>query len=141
LSSADAYRARVVALAKSEVGKADVDRYAASACPGCVGSRFEWCGVFALWALRTAGLTDWQWRIGSGFLTRLPTTSNPKPGDMAYFDSYQHHAIVAGVRGETVDLINGNGQGGVVTESSAPKGKAAAYYSIEQLIAAKLNGN
>lgn len=141
LSSSDAYRARVVALAKAEVGKADLDRYFASACPPCVGSHPEWCGIFALYILRQAGLTDWQWRVGSGFLERkggLVRTNDPKPGDMAYFNSNQHHAIVVGVRGDTVDLVNGNGQGGVVTESSPSKGKAAAYYSIQPLIDAAL---
>lgn len=131
---AGGYRSEVVRLARAEVGKRDLDRYFASACPPCVGSNPEWCGIFALYILRQARLTDWQWAVGSGFLSKLPRTNEPQPGDLAYFASNQHHAIVVGVRGDTVDLVNGNGVGGVVSESSPPKAKAQAYFSIQPLI-------
>lgn len=135
----DNKRAQVVELARAELGKRDLARYFASAAPAFLGSNPapEWCGIFGLYVLRTVGLTDWQWRIGLGFLYRLPVTTSPKPGDMAYFDKNQHHAIVAGVRGDEVDLINGNGMGGVVTASTAPLSKAKAYYSIQPLLDAK----
>lgn len=58
----------------------------------------EWCGGFALWCLRQAGLAaSVNWIDGVGFLgpARLPRTLSPEPGDIAYFAApFHHHAIV-----------------------------------------------
>ncbi len=74
--------------------------------------------------------------MGDGFIgpLRLPITSNPQPGDIAYFTNNQHEAIVEKVNGNTVKLINGNGQGGKVSLSSVDRSKVAAFYSIEALL-------
>lgn len=128
-------RSHVAAIAREQLGRAELDRYFADAAPAFVGSHAEWCGIFALWVLHQAGLgVGIQWRIGLGFLYRLPVTTDPKVGDIAYFTANQHHAIVVGVHADTVDVINGNGQGGVVSASSPLKSKAAAYYSIQPWI-------
>jgi hypothetical protein len=59
----------------------------------------------------------------------------PKPGDIAYFEKNQHHAIVAAINTDgTVDLINGNGTGGAVTESRPAKTKVTAFFSIQPLL-------
>lgn len=134
-------RERVVEIARSQLGKADLSRYFASVAPEYVGSRPEWCGIFALWVLHEAGLAAGvKWIVAKGFLFRLPQTTEPKPGDIAYFTSNQHQAVVAAVRPGEVDLINGNGSGGVVTESTAPIERAAAYYSIQPWIDAAESG-
>jgi hypothetical protein len=58
----------------------------------------EWCGGFALWALKRAGLASaLHWLDGIGFLgpARLPRTDAPEPADVAVFPQpYWHHAIV-----------------------------------------------
>lgn len=58
----------------------------------------EWCGIFALWCLRRAGLAaSVHWLDGIGFLgpAKLPRTLSPEPGDIAYFAApFQHHAVV-----------------------------------------------
>lgn len=133
--SDDAIRQRIVDIARAQLGKAELNRYFSAVAPEYVGSKPEWCGIFALWVLNQAGLAPGvKWVVAKGFLFRLPQTTSPKPGDIAYYTSNQHQAIVVGVRGDTVDLINGNGMGGVVTASSPPLSKAAAYFSIQPWI-------
>jgi hypothetical protein len=70
----------------------------------------------------------------SGFLYRLPLTTTPKIGDIAYFTKNQHHGVIAGVHGSLLDVINGNGSGGKVTLSTIPMTSAAGIYSIQPLI-------
>lgn len=136
---ANDYRADVVRAALSQLGQSNLSLYFEGAAPQFLGSRPSWCGIFALWALREAGLTNWVWETGRGFLYRLPRTSEPQAGDIAYYTTNQHQAVVLRNRGDTVDVINGNGLGGVVTLSSPAKSKAAAYYSIQPLIDAKVS--
>ena len=96
----------------------------------------DWCGALPLWALKRAGLArDLQWEVGKGFLYHLPTTSVPKPGDIAYFNKNQHHAIVQAVNSDgTVSLINGNGTQGHITQSRPNRSAVTAFYSIKPLI-------
>src|SRR5688500_8603870 len=54
----------------------------------------EWCGGFALWCLRQAGVAESvHWLDGIGFLgpARLPRTTAPEMGDVAFFpEPFQH---------------------------------------------------
>jgi hypothetical protein len=115
-------------------------KYWASALPNTPGlEHLDWCGAFALWALHNAGLAlDWTWQLGLGFLLtknhHLPTTPNPQPGDIAYFDHNQHEAVVAQVDGDTITLINGNGTAGAVSQSQIQKSQATAFFSIAPLL-------
>lgn len=140
-TTADGLRARVVEIAGSQLGQANLNEYFRAVAPQFIGGNPSWCGIFALWALQQAGLTDWRWETGRGFLYRLPQTRDPKPGDIAYYDANQHQAVVVRRRGDIVDVLNGNGVGGVVTASSPAFAKARAYYSIEPLITARLGGS
>lgn len=135
----DALRKRVVDYARTQVGKRELDRYFSDAAPQYAGQSPAWCGIFALHCLHQAGLAkNKQWKTGLGFLEvppRLPNTTDPKPGDIAYFDNLQHHAIVGANHGDgTIELINGNGKGGVVSVSNNQLSQARAYYSISKLI-------
>jgi len=146
MCSAEAVRQRVVQAANGEVGQKRLEVYFADAAPQYVGRHAEWCGIFALWALHQAGLArSVQWKTGLGFVEvehadgpegrDFPRTTNPQPGDVAYYsEPYQHHAVVARVHGDQVDLINGNGSGGVVSLSTGPLAKATAYYSIQKYV-------
>lgn len=130
-------RERVVQIALSQVGKNDAAVYWEDAYGTYPGPSYAWCGVFALWVLRQAGLTDAKWIVGKGFIypLGLEVTYVPKPGDIAYFEKYQHQAIVGSVNDDgTVSLINGNGTGGAVTESRPQKSKVSAFYSIQRLL-------
>jgi hypothetical protein len=134
-------RARVVSIALSELGERDPDRYWSVVCPAFVGHPHDkaWCGGFALWCLRQAGLCDWLWINAKGFLFRLPSVSLPEPGDIAYFAKGHHHAVVESAGNGRVYTIDGNSmpfprEG--VTAKSYPIDPWVSFYSIRQLVSA-----
>jgi hypothetical protein len=134
-------RQRVVNAARSQIGSADKAKYWASALPGQNPTGLDWCGAFALWSLHSAGLAkNWLWQIGKGFLltdkSKLPITTVPQPGDIAYFTKNQHEAVVLSVDSnkKTVELANGNSIGGKVTVSNIPWNSVTAFFSITPLI-------
>lgn len=137
-------RARVVAIARTQLGATEPDQYWADVLGYVPAQSLAWCGAFALWVLRRALGVDWRWVAGRGFIyvdnaglplerPRLPITKTPKPGDVAYYDKpYQHHALVESVAGDQVSLIAGNTPN--VSEYSEPLSKATAYYSIAPIV-------
>lgn len=132
-------RDAVVLAALSQVGSSDAARYWADVMPGVNAGKLDWCGAFALWCLHQAGLAlDRHWVIGKGFILvgphPLPTTTDPKPGDIAYFNHNQHQAIVSAVTASGVELVNGNGSAGKVSISTVPKSAVTAFFSIEPLL-------
>ncbi len=120
----------VVYFAKSQVNNSDALKYWQSAgAPQLMGQ--PWCGAFTLWALHKAGVAkDVLWQTGSGYLSHFPTTTTPRSGDIAYFNKFQHEAIVSSVTNGSVSLINGNGTGGKVTFSTVPKSSVTAFYNV-----------
>lgn len=134
-------RTRVTDAATSRLGSSDAAEFWKDVlAPGYPPSSYpvDWCGGFALWCLHQAGLgLGIQWVVGVGFLAQLPTTKSPLPGDIAYFNNNQHHAVVTDLLGNNrLGLVNGNGTGGKVSASSIDASQAAAFYSIQPLIAA-----
>jgi peptidoglycan hydrolase-like protein with peptidoglycan-binding domain len=73
----------------------------------------DWCGGFALWCLRAAGLAQsTRWLDGIGFLgpAKLPRTASPEPGDVAFFPQpFQHHAVVVSWE-RIADLVKAPGK-------------------------------
>jgi hypothetical protein len=131
-------REEIVFLAQSEIDKAESTDYFKEAM-GFVPINYKsiaWCGLFVLTILRRAQVTDWLWRVGLGFLYRLPTTKNPQPGDLVYFHKpYQHHAMVEEVKDDGIWIIAGNTPN--VSRSFIEKNKPTAFYSIEPLLVEK----
>jgi hypothetical protein len=141
--TADDYRSRIVDVATGEVGSKDAPKYEADAYNKATwtGPNVYWCGCFCLWVLHRVGLClDWKWECKDpnyGFLFRLKRTTDPKPGDFAYFNHAEHHAVVARNNGDgTVDLINGNGAGGKVSLSTCAIKNVSAFYSTEDEVQA-----
>lgn len=134
-------RESVVEHASAEIGNSIPTKYWKNVLPTANQYPPSWCGAFALWALHQAGLAkDINWIIGIGFLFKLPQTTAPKIGDIAYFSVNQHHAVVSAVNTDgTVSLINGNGQDAKVSLSKIHRNKVTAFYSIQPLIAKVLN--
>lgn len=149
LKKEDPRRALVVGNALSKLGVKDSTEFWADAlAPGTSTSDYpkDWCGGFALWAIHGAGLgLDLNWRFQtatdarSGFLIpNLRIVKKPEPGDVAYFEHNQHHAIVESFDPNTglVHLINGNGANGMVTQSTVPIGGVTAFFSLDPLLRA-----
>jgi hypothetical protein len=122
-------RKAVVLVAKSQVGKSDATKY----WNGLLKPPYppSWCGAFTLWAFHKIGVAkNIGWQVGQGYLFHFPITTNPKPGDIAYFDKFQHEAIVSSVTNDKIGLINGNGTAGKVTLSTVPKSTVRAFYNV-----------
>lgn len=136
----DDKRAEVLSIAAGELGTKDPSPYWLDTYGSVPEHAYQWCGVFALWCLRQAGLTEWKWIAGPGFLLNhgsdnLRRTLQPEPGDVAYIDApFRHHALVQRRQGDTVYLIQGNcGWPGHVAESTMSiKAKQPAFFSIAQ---------
>lgn len=123
-------RHAVVLVAKSQVGQSDAAKYWASVGqPSLLGQ--SWCGAFTLWCLHKVGIArNVMWQIGSGYLSHFPITNTPKIGDIAYFDKFQHEAIVSSVSPIAVGLINGNGTAGKVSISTVKPSSVRAFYNV-----------
>jgi len=130
-------RAHAVELARAEIGKGDPTPYWRDTLSNPTPPfPHDWCGAFALWALHQAGIAvGVHWVIGKGFAGNLPQVKVPEPADIAYFDHFQHHALVDHVDDAgQVHLINGNGLGGKVTTSVDDPHKVTAFFSVAPLL-------
>jgi hypothetical protein len=129
-------RAAIVEAARGELGKGESAKYWRDVNPDYIGSDASWCGGFALWCLHQAGVAlALRWIVAKGFLFNLKQipVSAAQPGDIAYFHKFQHHAVIVENNGDgTLRTINGNGTGGVVTESL--RATPDAVYSIESVL-------
>lgn len=79
----------------------------------------HWCGIFALWAVKTAGMAVGTWKMGSGisavsgFRAIAPTTV--APGDVGYVNNgFEHHFVIEKVVEDQLGVkwastIEGNG--------------------------------
>lgn len=113
-----------------------------------------WCAAFALWSLKEAGLAPGVIQIvnnvnGKGFgfcepcaLPHVPWTE-AQPGDVCYFEKYQHHAILERVDGEHIWTVDGNQP---AIDRHGPQGSlparhhssVAVFYSIAPFITAAM---
>lgn len=153
LDWSDAKRAEIVRIAREEIGpqtkghprvfdyvqrvmpdlKESQQRYAAK--------NSEWCGIFALWCLHEAGITEVPWEIGIGFVYRLPRTHDPKPGDIFVIPQpFWHHGVVESCAEKDgrkwLTSVEGNTPSVVRRDRPAPS--TAQYYSIDPWLRAKL---
>lgn len=130
----DPRRLAVVEAARSQIGRSDPAPYWDDTIGTTAGPK-HWCGGFALWAIHQAGLgPDIDWKVGVGFCYLLPTTTDPQPGDIAYFERHQHHAIVERIDGDRLYSIDGNQPD--IQERVRPVSDVAAFYSIAPLLEA-----
>lgn len=130
----EALRSVVVLAAAAEIGPGRIDEYwRACNVPGPPYPK-HWCGAFALWAIKQAGLAlDVSWVIGKGFASALPITRSPLPGDVAYLDQpWQHHAIVERLDSDTLTTIDGNQPD--VRRKIRPRPRDMVFYSIQPYI-------
>jgi hypothetical protein len=137
LRSDSSGREDVVRLAMSELGKSEPSRYWDEVLtPDETRPEHSWCGAFALWVLRSLGLTDWTYDRNGAWFYQLPATKHPEPGDLAFMQGIRHLAIVSAVGPDSVDLVNGAGTGGKVTTSTVSRSAVTEFRSIAPLLAA-----
>lgn len=128
-------RSRVISIAAGRIGTPDASSFWSVCGHEPFDKRKAWCGIFALWCLTEAGLAEFKWEFGKGFLYRMTRTEAPKPGDIGYIEHpYQHHLIVERIEGELVHSIDGN-QPRVARRVRLRK-EITAFYAIEPLILA-----
>jgi hypothetical protein len=100
----------------------------------------DWCGIFALWATKTAGLDVGTWKRGQGIASvdGFKRVASPKQGDICYKEyvngrKTQHMNLAASVDSskKTVSTIDGNDSGGTITGPSKEKSWSEfdAFYS------------
>lgn len=146
MSGTVSYRDRVIEIAQAEIGpqtkgSAKVYGYWRDVLPATLtdaqvkhfAAKAEYCGGFALWCLRQAGLAkDVDWKIGQGFLYQLPQTRTPSRGDIGYLPQpFQHHLLFAYEHDGKVHSIDGNQPD--VREKTRPR-QGMVFYSIQPLI-------
>lgn len=134
--TAKAMRQRIIEAARSQIGTHKWDEYIPGVCIH-PGARVSWCGIFCLWTLKSVGLAqNIFWEFGKGFAYRLPITSEPKAGDIAYIDKpYQHHAIFESINpGGSITTIDGNQPGETVQRLVRPRKAFTVFYSIAPLL-------
>lgn len=94
----------------------------------------DWCGIFALWALKTAGRSVGNWRVGTGIsgVAGMKATSRPQPGDVGYLNAHQHHCVITEVSadGQSITTIDGNsGMDSTITRNTRGRGAFAGFYT------------
>jgi hypothetical protein len=101
----------------------------------------KWCGIFALWAVKSAGLAVGTWVDGQGIaaVARFTQTQSPRKGDIAYKIAEHHHAVVYQIRSDDsghtlITTIDGNsGAGGSITRNEGPISNWKAFYRVDYL--------
>jgi hypothetical protein len=107
----------------------------------------HWCGIFAWWSLKSAGVPLPDWKVGMNVLDVVkprPPGSLPQKGDIAYRRKNDHFALVSGVESVAeaagkpvkdvrVTTINGNtagadNLGGQVQEITGPISDWLAFF-------------
>ncbi len=144
-------RARILEIAKAEIGPQGkgslrVEAYWRDVLPPAwtdaqvhlYAKTKEWCGCFALWCLRQAGLAhDVHWQDGLGFLgpAHLPVTRTPSRGDIGYVASpFQHHFVFDYVDNDGwIHSVDGNQPD---VREKRRRSEHVTFYSIGPLLAA-----
>ncbi|MDM0113018.1 peptidoglycan-binding domain-containing protein [Variovorax sp. J22R133] len=94
-------------------------------------SGVSWCGIFATWVARQAGVQT-KWKMGIGPSGLKPTFSrNCQPGDIAVMAEQVHHFIVAGPIGDTIITVNGNSDNQAILVKPRPLSSVIYFYSVE----------
>jgi hypothetical protein len=144
-------RARIIEIAEAEIGpqrkgSQRVYEYWRSVLPPewsdaqakTYAKTRDWCGGFALWCLKQAGIAqDIYWQDGIGFLgpAGLKQTRTPSRGDIGYLPQpFQHHLLYSYEHDGKVHSVDGNQPG--VRQQVRPR-QGIVFYSIEPLLLAQ----
>ncbi|MFC5607338.1 peptidoglycan-binding domain-containing protein [Variovorax soli] len=92
----------------------------------------SWCGIFATWVVRSAGVeTKWTSGVGPSGL-KLRANRECKPGDICVMKGSEvHHFIPVSIDGDNMVTVNGNSDNQAVLVKTRPLSCLAYYYSVE----------
>ncbi|MDA7415216.1 peptidoglycan-binding domain-containing protein [Xenophilus arseniciresistens] len=91
----------------------------------------SWCGIFATWVVRSAGV-ETKWRMGAGpSKLKLNFSRNCRPGDIAVIAQNVHHFIVASPLADEIMTINGNSTNQSILVKPWPLSSVRYFYSVE----------
>jgi hypothetical protein len=101
----------------------------------------HWCGIFALWVVKSTGLQVGTWKMGHGInaVAGFKQVFTPQPGDIVVkAQPFQHHAVVEKVEivgGQTlIHTIDGNsGTDSTITSNKHPASHWTHIFSVSQL--------
>lgn len=97
--------------------------------PGTSG--VSWCGIFATWAVRTAGV-ETKWRMGLGpSRLALKFSRDCRPGDICVMKEHIHHFIVASIDGDNMVTVNGNSENQAILVKNRPLSCVRYFYSVD----------
>jgi hypothetical protein len=96
----------------------------------------DWCGIFAVYVLKSAGVQVGNWSGNLSYLLRqIPPGTLPKKGDIAYRIKNHHMAVVTEVgsgNNPMITTVNGNSTNGEIREKTEPKNGWHAFYDISK---------
>ncbi len=91
---------------------------------------WSWCAIYAVAAVRKAGITDLHWGTGK-MVGRKPIAGHngAKPGDIAFWTGgLNHHDIIEKIDGKTVYTIDGNQECSGIMRKKRQLSNMAGYY-------------
>jgi hypothetical protein len=99
------------------------------------GAVKHWCGIFACYVVRQAGITVARWTLNGGKIYNLSLNwgnAGMQPGDIAMIVAGNHHFIVTDVDygSKTMKTVEGNTSGQYIRSRSRKTTEPYAYYSI-----------
>lgn len=134
-------RHQLASLALAQMGQVNPAQYWEVVLGGPGPYPPHWCGAFYLWALRAAGMCDWPWVTGRGFLwnasfLRMAKVDFPELGDLVVVpEPYQHHAMCIDCRDPGRYLcVAGNIRDGRTVGYQLIEREKAVCYSVDQLV-------
>ena len=98
----------------------------------------SWCGIFAIYCYRMAGINVSPWSVGGGLRTKGPdaefrATTTPQKGDIGLIQDQVHHLIIEKVENGHVYSIDGNvdlaGLPSVISYKTRKIGEIHSFYA------------
>ena len=95
----------------------------------------DWCGIFAVYVLKSAGVPIGNWNSNlHSLLNPIKPETLPKKGDIAFKKKNGHMAVVTDVKEEEnttlITTINGNSDGGKILQKTDSIDKWLAFYDL-----------
>jgi hypothetical protein len=97
----------------------------------------HWCGIFACYVIRQAGLSAVRWTLYGGKMLNIEYRNGNKnmaPGDVAIIVSGNHHFIVTDIdySSNSMSTVEGNTSGQYIRARTRKTSEPYGYYHISE---------